>query len=483
MQRFNGFLSAYTPGLLLGILAAVVIWVLALFIALSFYNYPAADDFCVAAKVRQLGFLGAQEFWYQHWSGRYTLNAVWTALLASGDIVHSYRFPPVVLLVATWLAFSFLTAKIVRHQFSTALIFLWGGICTVLFIAGAPDPAQTFYWLGGSITYQMANICVLVLLGLLVWRETTAHDRRMSRRLFILASVLVMVTVGMNEVSLLLTGAILGGGMLCAFWTRRNSRAFWAGLLLIATVAALFSLTAPGNYQRYTGIAGIEDVPRPLPWLAALLYLPWVALRLLYWLSNLGLWASAFIALMATFPRVRPLLYRDGVFNRRLLLLPVLWIVAICMLHGLGFLINHYPLPERAESVIWLLFLLGWYPVFMVIVHFWIGDHLQRMSRRWILLAMVLLSVSLLGAPNIFEAHKDVYRGYRYDQELAKRFSAIQAAKQRGDLDLIVDSLSRPPRTLFATDIATNPHNFRNQCLREYYEVRSIRLGSAAQEQ
>lgn len=152
----------------------------------------------------------------------------------------------------------------------------------------------------------------------------------------------------------------------------------------------------------------------------------------------------------------------------------------IFALNAVGFLINRYPLPERAESVIWLLFLLGWYPTFIIIVHFLAGNKIQITDQRLVSLAIVLLITSLLGAPNIFEAYKDIYRGYRYDQEMRQRLSAIQVAKERGEMEIIVDSLSRPPKTLFATDLATDPNNFRNQCMRDYFEVKSIKLGSPA---
>lgn len=150
----------------------------------------------------------------------------------------------------------------------------------------------------------------------------------------------------------------------------------------------------------------------------------------------------------------------------------------ILVLNAPGFIINRHPLPERAESVIWLLVMLGWYPTFIIIAHCLAGDKIQRVDQRLVSPALVLLIISVLGTPNIFEAYKDVYRGYRYDQEMRQRFSTIQAAKDRGETVIIVDSLSRPPRTLFATDLATNPNNFRNQCMRDYYEVKSIRLGS-----
>lgn len=57
-------------------LAVAVTAVLLLCIALAFFNYPSADDYCYAAKAKQLGFLGAQAFWYDNWAGRYMSRPV-----------------------------------------------------------------------------------------------------------------------------------------------------------------------------------------------------------------------------------------------------------------------------------------------------------------------------------------------------------------------------------------------------------------------
>jgi len=462
-------------------LAVAVIAVLTIFIALAFFDYPAADDFCYAAKAKQLGFMRVQAFWYEHWSGRYTLNMAWTALMMSGDISQIYRYPPMILLVSTWLGFCFLTARITQRHLSIPFILLLGGIETLLFISGVPDPAQTFYWIGGSFTYQMANIFLIFLLGLLLWRETTAKNQPLRILIFFLSSLLVVATIGVNEISLLLTVTILCGGTFYAVRMRRDSLAFWVALLVIASGATLVSVLAPGNYQRY---AVIEHYPmlRPTPWLAVFLYLPWVALRLLYWLSNLGLWSSAFILLVTTFPIVRARLYIEGRFARSFLILPALWISMIFILNAVGFLISRYPLPERAESAVYLLFLLGWYPSFIILVHFLGGDKIHISDRRLVAPAAALLLISLLGAPNVFEAYKDAYRGYRYAQEMSERFTAIQAAKQRGETEIAVGSISKPPRTLFATELATDPGNFRNKCMSEYYGLDSINLGPPARQ-
>ena len=462
--------------ILTGLLAVVVIAVLTLFIALSFFNYPAADDFCFAAKAKQLGFIGAQTFWYQHWSGRYTLNLIWTGFMLSGDIFQIYRFPPIILFISTWLSFCFLIAKIAQGRISTLFVFLLGGVWTALFIAGAPDPAQTFYWLGGSLTYQIPNILFVFLLGLLIWRETTAKSGNLRIVIFVLSSLLVITIIGANEISLVLTGAILCCGAFYALWMRRDSRIFWVALLLIAIGAALISVLAPGNYERYAGLESVTQL-RLTPWLAAFLYPPWAVLRILYWLSNPGLWASALILLVMTFPVAKSWFYIEERFKRSLLILPALWIIMIFVLNAMGFLVNRYPLPERAESVVWLLFLLGWHPSFMIIAHFLAGEKIQIADRRLVQSATVLLMISLLGTPNIFEAYKDIYRGYRYAQEMHERVNTVQAAKSRGETEITVSSISRPPRTFFATDLDTNSFNPRNQCMSEYYEVKSITLG------
>lgn len=468
-----------TEKILIGGLAIAVTAILTTFIGLSWFNYPAADDFCFAAKARDLGFFEAQAFWYQHWSGRYTLNAVWTALMTPADMVTAYRFPPMVLLVSTWLGFSFLLDRMIQGQLGKSFSLLLGGLATVLFIAGIPDVAQTFYWQGGSITYQLANVLLLFLTGLLVWRETTATGRRWRTLLFGMSGLLVVAIVGANEISLLLMGSILCAGAGYALWMRRDSRLFWLGLLAITLVAALISILAPGNYERYSGIE-TDSMLRPTPWLAALLYLPWVVLRILYWLSSLGLWLSAFILLITTFQFARARLYADGQFRKYFLILPVVWISLIFLLSAIGFLINRYPLPERAESVVYLLFLIGWPPSFVIIAHWLMGDNTGGYDRRLVAPALALLVVSLLGMPNVFEGYKDAYRGYRYGQEMQARIADIQKAKQQGETEITVASLSRPPRTLFATEIATDPGNFRNQCLSEYYQIKSIRLGASA---
>jgi len=317
-----------------------------------------------------------------------------------------------------------------------------------------------------------------VLLALLIWRETRPPERNYRAILLFIASALAaIVAIGSNEISLLLTALTLSAGTLVALRTRRKSRTFWAALLACAVAAALVSVMAPGNGVRVASMQG-DGMIRLNPWLAALAYVPWTAARMLYWLANLGLWASAPIVLWATGPISQRLLYSNGKFDKRFLALPILCVGLMFLLNAVGFLVNRYPLPERAESVTGLVFVLGWYPSFVVLAHYWFGERAALTNEIRTRIAGALLLVSLLGSPNIFEAYKDVYRGHRYAKEMRERFDMLRLNQGDGAMEVTVGSISRPPRTLFATDFVTDSRNFRNSCASEYFGVKSINLGA-----
>jgi hypothetical protein len=459
----------------LGIATAIV---LLTYLALALFATPAADDYCYAVRARVLGFLPAQAVLYQKWSGRYT----GTLLLSALGVTDMERIYPLVAdaaLVLTCLAMLALVAVVAAERLGLGRTLLAAGVLTALYLAGLPDVAQAIYWASGSLTYQAGNVGLTFLAAVLIYRERHAHHWALRSALWIAGAALVMLVQGTNDLTMLLTTFVLGAGALCAFRARRGSVGFWTGLLVVALVAGVVSGLAPGNFARAAAEATGPRL-RPQPLLAAVLFLPWTVLRAAYWLSSLGLWAATMLWLDTGLPSARARLYRHGRFDRRYLLVPAAALGAYLALSFLGFLVNRHPLPERAESVLWLFFLLAWFPSATILTHWLAGDGLARYAGRLRVPALLLLAVSLLGAPNNFEAFKDAYRGYRYYREMAERREVIRAAKASGQADVVVPSLSRPPRSLMATEVTTDPHNHRNACLAEYYGLRSIRLGSEA---
>ena len=223
--------------------------VLVTLIGLSMFAYPSADDFCYAAKTKQLGIWGAGSFWYRHGSGRYTPTLALSAYWRYGDILRTYHFAPMIILVLTWMGFSSLSASIVRGESRCLPSWLFGAVWTLLFVAGIPDPAQTLYWVTGSFTYQLGNILVVFLIAMLIRRETAADSRRFRPVVFLISLLLVVGAVGANEISLLLTLMILASGSLYALRMQRDSRVFWVTLLLIG-LWNMFRMPAGNTSQK-----------------------------------------------------------------------------------------------------------------------------------------------------------------------------------------------------------------------------------------
>ena len=453
--------------------------VIATFAGLSLFAFPSADDFCYAVRAHDLGFVGAQREWYLGWSGRYSASALISGFTLAGGLDRFYWLAAILVLVVTAAAFFGLLLALGRPRYSRRLLLAASlGLC-VLFLAGLPDVAQTVYWATGSLTYQLGNVALLLLLTLAAREERSTSSRWWASLLrFVAAAVVALVAVGANEATLLCVLVLTGCGATVAAMGRRRTVGFWVGVLIVATIGALASVLAPGNASRAASLTS-SGMLRPQAWLAVLLFMPWVVLRVGYWLSNVAIWASAFLLLLVTWGDAQRLLRPSGRVDRRWLLVPIVWLGVILLVNGLGFAVNRYPLPERAESVTYLVFLLGWYPSAIVLYHAFIGDRFGRPSTaaaRW---AVVGLILGLVGAPNVFEAFKDVYRGYRYRREMTTRLELIRRASGEGVLDLEVPSLSRPPRTLFATELTTDPGNSRNLCPARYYGLRSLRLGSS----
>jgi hypothetical protein len=461
----------------LGALALAVSAVLLTYLGLSVFSAPAADDYCYAVRVRRLGFLAAQVDWYQKWSGRYTGTLLLSAFGLT-DIERTYPAIGAIALVLTWLAMLALVAAVAGNALGRARTVLAAGVLGALFLAGLPDVAQGIYWAAGSLTFQFANISFILLVAILVYRELREPSVGTRALLWTAAAALVVLIVGANEVSLVLTLLLLAAGTGGALRAGRSTVAFWGGLLGLAVLAAAVSALAPGNVARAGAEAANPTVLRPQPLLAAALFLPWTLLRLAYWSSSLGLWAATILLVGGTWRWARGVLCPGSVFSRRYLQYPAAWAAGLGLLNLIGFVINRYPLPERAESVVWLLFLLGWFPSAVILAH-WRGEAaLEPRTVRLLVPVAAVLAVSIVGSPNNFEAFKDTYRGYRYYREVAERRAIIQAAKAAGREDVVVPSLSRPPRTLLATEMTTDPENFRNSCVAAYHGLRSIRLGS-----
>ena len=468
------FLRTETISIFIGIVALGIV---CLFVMLSFFSFPAADDFAYFDQVNRSGFWGAQREWYLHWSGRYTATAVMSIFAKLPEVEHYYFLGPLSAITLSLIAVFVFFHSVVGRNFTRLTTWVCSLAFWAIYISGLPNIAHSIYWDMGIADYQFANVSLLMLLAVAVRRELCAATNFLVATLRFLATALItIIAVGSNELTMISVLTILTALLILAVKFHRESARFWLAILIIGTICSFFSGLAPGNAVRAASLTS-NGLFRPPAWFGAILFVPWVVLRVIDWLANPALWASAVLLYFATREQCHHIFYRDGHFQKKWFYLPVTWGGLLFAMYGIGFLVNHYPLPDRAECVVYLVFLLGCYPTLIMLFHRFFKEVPLSASASIVRGAQILLVISLVGSASVFEAVKDIYRGHRYSVEMSRRFEMIKSAVNVGQLNLVVPSLSRLPHTISVKELSTDSSDVANEPLAKYYGLKSIRIG------
>jgi hypothetical protein len=139
--------------------------------------------------------------------------------------------------------------------------------------------------------------------------------------------------------------------------------------------------------------------------------------------------------------------------------------------------------PNRTQIIFYILPLLLWIPWLALMLNFarmksFFGSWLtsQRASVKFLSVIVLLAIALLLNIKNI--ALDAAWRAQQYDQQLRLRYDAIGRAKQAGETDLLVAPLQDVPKSMFFGDILSDPAHWRNQCYKNYFNIRSINITS-----
>jgi hypothetical protein len=468
------FLRTETASIFIGI---VSLGIACLFVMLSFFSFPAVDDFAYFDQANRSGFWNAQRDWYLNWSGRYTATAVMSIFAKLPEVERYYFLGPlsaiIVSLIAVFVFFhSLIGRNVTRFTTWVCSLAFWA-----IYISGLPNIAQSIYWDMGIADYQFANVSLLMLLAVAVRRELCEAPNILVATLrFLAAALITIIAVGSNELTMISVLTILTALLVLAVNFRRESARFWLAILIIATIFSFLSVLAPGNTVRAASLTN-NGLIRPPAWFAAMIFVPWVVLRVVNWLANPSLWASAVLLYFATREQCHNIFYHDGRFQNKWLYLPVTWGGLLFAMYGIGFLVNHYPLPDRAECVVYLVFLLGCYPTLIILSHRFFKEMPLSASTPIVCGVQILLVISLVGSASVFEAVKDIYRGHRYSVEMSRRFEMIKSAVNTGQLNPVVPGVTRLPRTISVAELSTDSSELANALLAKYYGLNSIRIG------
>ncbi|GAP15062.1 hypothetical protein LARV_02842 [Longilinea arvoryzae] len=240
---------------------AIVI-ILILLVPLVLYGYIGiftryvADDYETAGALARAGFWGAQQYWYQTWSGRVSFFALVTLVEMIG--IQAVPFLTAVCLTLWLVGLFWLFRQICSHiDIKHPILVSWLGASLVIFVTlrSLNQIHQILFWQTGLLTYVTYLIFLTYAAGLFTWRIRNSGQRPATFFDLLISLILGFALGGFSEVSIALQITLLVFGLgLLFIYSRVSFRKKARGILLAALVGSFLCLAvmalAPGNSVR-----------------------------------------------------------------------------------------------------------------------------------------------------------------------------------------------------------------------------------------
>ncbi len=448
-----------------------------------------ADDYCTAAIATRDGVGASLDYWYQHWSGRYTAITLLAALGQQPPQSYAVIVP---LLLALWLAASIWTLSrlfaLIGARGSGGLAILFAALLSYALLDGLPNAVQSIYWVTSAITY------LLPLIGLMAYCGLTLVMLRQSRSPLTFAAGLagalglLLIAAGCSEtyaaLQLTLLALLLIGGWLTLPVTLRPRLTIWLALGLLVTLIGLaIMLRAPGNSVRQSYFEPIAPllivIERSVTVTVAYLFFALWRFTVLPLLAVLGVAAAA--AYLTPIPARVGRLSRG--FVRRGLLL-TLGLTLLVMAATIAPSVYALSTPPPARAFVLAQFALASGTALWGVLIGWglqTGDRQGRLRRSKAFayggslgLAALLIVGPLAGAARTLAQGRE-FDSYAREWDAQDR--DIRAARARGETSLVIAPLSIDMAAAANLDpINTDVNSATNACASRYYNLESLRV-------
>jgi hypothetical protein len=394
------------------------------------------------------------------------------------DLFDDYRYIPVIVIAALFLA----TAFFLSTLFSTAFYarpVLQVSLCFVcVYLLGMMSPASGLFWMAGAFTYQTGNALFLVTLGLML---RLSERQKSSGRYFMLLSVLLLVIViatGTNETGMLAIAAVALTGVIVHL---RSGRAIlWPWMVILAVSLVSFDVVyfSPGNAIRAADFPLRHDLLRSIDGsLSTGLKILWI------WISNPVLIISTMLAPFAI-TRLLQLSGRSFAVSWPLIaaLLVCTFAIPVVLQFPAWWAMGGWP-PARTVDTIYFLFLVSWFVSVGAVTIRYVGrsTDVRQPYHPYAAVAVLVLSVLFSFAAVESKAFRlaktDLFELARpYHDYLNRRYEQIEQALANGQRYLVVaDYQQEYPRTIYFNDIMRDPEHWRNVCYADYFGLEKIR--------
>jgi hypothetical protein len=435
-----------------------------LYVVLCFFNQPSYDDFTYAVSTSGKTFWEAQRHWYTTWSGRYTA----TALLTFNPLVFHWMYGYKLLSLAVVLGLLCTVHVLVKtylHRLPRSAQWFATLLLTSFYFSLLPHLAGGIYWMAGSMTHAVPTILAGLSIALLKRKGTSVM------RDYLLLPFMTFLIVGSNETIMFLWMSLLLLGNAYVLCRQKKVDPVLAVLFVAGLAGSLIVISAPGN----TGRSMAEGTaPRPLHDVVDSgayafvylfkfasvpfgLFLIWMMKNARtiqeklqwHWIDKRSLALTFFVLFLTQFCTFFPSLWAMNTRPPRYVYnMSVFFYLPLSVLTVMQFALMY---PQRAKF----------------------ADRFHPDTVKAVIIFCVLFV--LLG--NNGRALYDIVAvAPHYNAQLNDRYRKMEKSTGK---DVKVEELSYKPKSLFYSDIGSDPLSGKNKTYAEYFHLKSVATESS----
>ena len=224
---------------------------LLVFAYLGTFSRYQADDYCIAAYVRLMGFWKTQTHMYTTWANSFTTNFLLSTIVLVGPRILPV-LPALVLLFWVFTIYWFISNALPSSVHGIAILL--AEMLVFFVILEAPDRYQILYWLSGMIPYLL-SLVLLTFLGCITLIMAKRIINKPDWMMYLGMGVASFFIGGFSETTVALqTGvfALALIGVWCAYKKGIPRRVIiLLGVGFVSTLLSMLVLIiAPGNIVR-----------------------------------------------------------------------------------------------------------------------------------------------------------------------------------------------------------------------------------------
>lgn len=442
---------------------ALMALVLLPFFALTFYLYPASDDYSFFLSAQKLNFFDFLHWGYSKLSGRYTAIAVTKVLnpLYSQSMLVYRLFSMAMFVWFSHSAYLVFKALFMRLGVAGTKPIAGAAIMVVYVWLFMPNLSELVYWYSAAYSYTLGLTLFLYWLYVLL-QKPAGNIQKM------LAVLLPIAIAGCCELAAILLLLTLIGAAIYYPLNRQRPQGYVLATAVVIVTACCAEFLAPGNFARSGDISYLFTQAQKHS-----MYFAVPATLGKFWsiLSTqflFGLFAMPVVLLLCiAMPKYKPATSLQII--AKWALLPALLIIPLLLFPyywstGLEFI------PLRIINYCFVGFSLLFIPAAFVVCKPLVTELLEYGILRYTLVGLIVMGFAFRS--NIRYAVADLKRIETYKTQMEGRYSELNRGKGK---DLVFRPLRYKPQTILHADLDADAGHWYNRSLAAYYWVGSVR--------